>query len=58
MSHQAPLPRSKPRLTFETLVFVYFETAFNSVRAWSIWSYAYVTMAAVVIVSPLRASDS
>ena len=30
----------------------------SSVRAWSIWSYAYVTMAAVVIVSPLRASDS
>jgi hypothetical protein len=36
----------------------YFETAFSSVRAWSIWSYAYVTIAAVVIVSPLRASDS
>jgi hypothetical protein len=30
----------------------------SSVRAWSIWSYAYATMAAVVIVSPLRASDS
>jgi hypothetical protein len=30
----------------------------SSVRAWSIWSYAYVTMAAVVVVSPLRASDS
>jgi hypothetical protein len=28
------------------------------VRAWSIWSYAYVTIAAVVIVSPLRARDS
>jgi threonine dehydrogenase-like Zn-dependent dehydrogenase len=37
---------------------VYFETASSSVRAWSIWSYAYVAMAAVVIVSPLRASDS
>ena len=37
---------------------VYFETAFSSARAWSIWSYAYVTTAAVVIVSPLRASDS
>jgi hypothetical protein len=24
---------------------VYFETAFSSARAWSIWSYAYVTMA-------------
>jgi hypothetical protein len=35
-----------------------FETAFSSVRAWSIWSYAYVTIAAVVIVSPLRACDS
>ena len=33
---------------------VYFEMAFSSVRAWSIWSYAYVAMAAVVIVSPLR----
>jgi class 3 adenylate cyclase len=30
----------------------------SSVRAWSIWSYAYVATAAVVIVSPLRASDS
>jgi hypothetical protein len=29
---------------------VYFETAFNSARAWSIWSNAYVTIAAVVIV--------
>ena len=37
---------------------LYFETAFSSARAWSIWSYAYVTMSAVVIVSPLRASDS
>ena len=37
---------------------VYFETAFSSVRASSIWSYAYVAMAAVVIVSPVRASDS
>ena len=37
---------------------LYFETAFNSVRASSIWSYAYAAMAAVVIVSPLRASDS
>jgi hypothetical protein len=37
---------------------VYFEAAFSSARAWSIWSYAYVAMAAVVIVSPLRASDS
>jgi len=37
---------------------VYFETAFSSVRAWSIWSYAYVTMAAVVIASPSWASDS
>jgi len=32
--------------------------AFRSVRAGPISSYAYVTMAAVVIVSPLRASDS
>jgi hypothetical protein len=37
---------------------VYFEMAFSSVRAWSIWSYAYVAMPAVVIVSPLRASSS
>ena len=37
---------------------LYFETAFSSVRASSIWSYAYVAMAAVVIVSPSRASDS
>jgi hypothetical protein len=29
----------------------------SSVRAWSIWSYAYVAMAAVVMVSPLWASD-
>jgi len=36
----------------------YFETAFSSARLWSIWSYAKFTMAAVVIVSPLRASDS
>ena len=36
---------------------VYFETAFSSARAWSIWSSAYVTISAVVIVSPLRASD-
>jgi len=35
-----------------------FETAFNSVRAWSIWSYAYVTIAAVIIVSPLQVCDS
>jgi hypothetical protein len=39
-------------------MWVYFETVFSSARAWSIWSYAYVAMAAVVIVSPLRASDS
>jgi len=26
----------------------------SSVRAWSIWSYAWVTISAVVIVSPLR----
>jgi hypothetical protein len=30
----------------------------SSVRAWSIWSYAYVALAVVVIVSPLRARDS
>jgi hypothetical protein len=30
----------------------------SSVRAWSIWSYAYVAMAVVVMVSPLWASDS
>jgi hypothetical protein len=35
-----------------------FETAFSSARAWSIWSYAYVVMAAVAMVLPLRASDS
>ena len=40
------------------LIRVYFETAFSFARAWSIWSYAYVAMAAVVIVSPSRASDS
>jgi hypothetical protein len=37
---------------------VYLETAFSPVRAWSIWSYAYVAMAAVVIVSPFWANDS
>ena len=37
---------------------VYFETAFSSAQAWSIWSYAYVAMAAVVIVPPSQASDS
>ena len=37
---------------------VYFETVFSSVRAWSIWAYAYVAIAAVVIVTPSRASDS
>jgi hypothetical protein len=31
---------------------VYFETAFSSARAWSIWSYAYVTMAVIDILSP------
>jgi hypothetical protein len=31
---------------------VSFETAFSSVRAWSIWSHAYVAMAVVVIVPP------
>jgi hypothetical protein len=36
----------------------YFETAFSFVRAWSIWSYAKVTISAVDIVSPLRTSDS
>jgi hypothetical protein len=48
------------RITYEPVVsnVVYSETAINSVRAWSIWSYAYVAMAAVVILSPLRASDS
>jgi hypothetical protein len=35
---------------------VYFETASPFVRAWPIWSDAYVAIAAVVIVSPLRAS--
>jgi hypothetical protein len=37
---------------------IQFETAFSSLRAWSIWSYADVTMAAVVLVSPLRESDA
>jgi Na+/glutamate symporter len=37
---------------------VYFATVFSSARAWSIWANAYVTISAVVIVSPLRASDS
>jgi histidine triad (HIT) family protein len=32
-------------------IWFYFETAFRSIRAWSIWSYAYVAMAAVVMVS-------
>ena len=40
------------------VLMLYFETAFSSARAWSIWSYAWVAIAAVVIVSPLRASDS
>jgi hypothetical protein len=31
------------------LYLVYFETAFSAARAWSIWSYAYVAVAAVVI---------
>jgi hypothetical protein len=35
-----------------------FQPTFSSARAWSIWSYAWVTMAAVVIASPFRASDS
>ena len=30
----------------------------SSARTWSIWSYAYAAKAAVVIVSPARASDS
>ena len=53
-----------PTRSFETLISrlfpypVYFETAFSSVRAWSIWSYAYVAMAVVVIVSPSQTSDS
>ena len=37
---------------------LYFEIAFSSARAWSIWSNAYVAMAAVLIVLPLWASDS
>jgi hypothetical protein len=37
---------------------VYFGTARSSARAWSIWSNEYVTISAVVIVSPFRASDS
>src|ERR1700747_378982 len=37
---------------------VFFATVFSSARAWSIWSYAYATISAVVIVSPLRASAS
>ena len=37
---------------------VYFETPFSSARGWSIWANAYVTLSAVVIVSPFRASDS
>jgi hypothetical protein len=37
---------------------VYYETALSCARAWSIWSYAYVATAVIVIVSPLRASDS
>jgi hypothetical protein len=32
---------------------VHFETAFSAVRAWSIWSYAYGTIAPVVIASTL-----
>jgi len=46
------------RVTLRLSKLVYFETALSSVRAWSIWSYAYVTISAVVIASPLRASDS
>src|SRR5262249_10812174 len=32
------------------------ESAFSSVRAWSIWSYAYAAIAAIGVLSPLRAS--
>ena len=49
---------SPPWIVFAPLYVVYFETAFSSARAWSIWSYAYATISAVVIVSPSRASDS
>jgi hypothetical protein len=31
------------------LYLVYFDTAFSAGRAWSIWSYAYVAVTAVVI---------
>jgi hypothetical protein len=37
-----------------TVSYVYFETAFSSALALPIWSWAYVAMAAAVIVSPLR----
>jgi hypothetical protein len=37
---------------------VYSETSFSFARAWSIWSYALVAMAAVVSALPVSASDS
>jgi hypothetical protein len=46
-----------PSVSSHTTNVVYVETAFNSARAWSIWSCAYVATAAVDITSPLRASD-
>jgi hypothetical protein len=55
-------PRSEMRWS-ETKVLrlsngVYFETASSSARAWSSSSYAYVAISAMVIASPMRASDS
>ena len=38
---------------YSRLICAPFETAFSSVRAWSIWSYAYVAMVATLVITGL-----
>ncbi len=56
-AHYRPEPQG--RRVSEAVPGAAFQLGYSSsVRAWSIWSYAYVAMAAVVIVLPFRASES
>src|SRR6516165_10607427 len=57
---QLPLStRAGRRRVGETVLVAAFQLGCSSsVRAWSIWSYTYVAISAVVIVSPLWASAS
>ena len=54
-----PSTRAGGRRVGETVLLAAFQPGCSSsVRAWSIWSYTYVAISAVVIVSPLWASAS